>query len=172
MGSYYDFVKVLDFGLVKLETHAAKPEPGLTAPELLTGTPAYLAPENALGELVDQRTDIYALGCVAYWMLTGRLVFDGDSPLQIVARHIHASPEPPSRYSAFPFSADLEKLVLDCLAKRPEDRPTTIGDLSSVWPNARSSRHGRGLPPGNGGRRTLISMRRWPDHTLQSPTVG
>ncbi len=130
MGSYYDFVKVLDFGLVKLETHAAKPEPGLTAPELLAGTPAYLAPENALGEPVDQRTDIYALGCVAYWMLTGRLVFDGDSPLQIVARHIQATPEPPSRYSPFPVRPDLEKLVLDCLAKSPEDRPTTVGDLS------------------------------------------
>src|SRR5262249_10405801 len=63
MGSYYDFVKVLDFGLVKLESRSAKAEPGLTAPELLAGTPAYLAPENALGETVDHRTDIYALGC-------------------------------------------------------------------------------------------------------------
>src|SRR5262249_42930170 len=115
MGLYDDFVKVLDFGLVKTETRAAKPEPGLTAPDLLAGTPAYPAPENALGDPVDQRTDIYALGCVAYWMLTGRLVFDGDSPLQIVARHIHAPPEPPSRYSAFSVTPDLDRLVLDCL---------------------------------------------------------
>ena len=63
-------------------------------------------------------------------MLTRRLVFDGDSPLQIVARHIQATPEPPSRYSPFPVSPDLEKLVLDCLAKSPEDRPSTVADLS------------------------------------------
>ena len=54
----------------------------------MTGTPAYLSPESALGEPVDRRTDIYALGCVAYWMLTGRYVFTGDSAMQIVARHM------------------------------------------------------------------------------------
>ena len=70
LGEYSDWVKVLDFGLVKTQA-GELPEPGLTAPNTVTGTPAYLSPESALGEAVDQRTDIYALGCVAYWMLTG-----------------------------------------------------------------------------------------------------
>jgi eukaryotic-like serine/threonine-protein kinase len=77
MGQYSDWVKVLDFGLVKSQASEVH-EPGLTAPNTVTGTPAYLSPESALGETVDRRTDLYALGCVAYWMLTGRYVFTGD----------------------------------------------------------------------------------------------
>jgi serine/threonine-protein kinase len=69
---------------------------------MISGTPAYLAPESSLGDAVDHRVDIYALGCVAYWMLTGRPVFEGDSAIQILARHIQMAPEPPSRYSGFP----------------------------------------------------------------------
>jgi serine/threonine protein kinase len=130
MGQYFDFVKVLDFGLVKTTAPTPKRDPGLTSPDLFAGTPAYLAPESATGEGVDQRADVYALGCVAYWMLTGRLVFDGDSPIQIVARHIQATPEPPSRYSPFPLPPALEETVLACLAKLPEDRPANVGDLA------------------------------------------
>jgi eukaryotic-like serine/threonine-protein kinase len=142
MGHYYDFVKVLDFGLVKKSGSEAEVEMGLTAPNMVAGTPAYLSPEAALGETVDQRADIYALGCVAYWMLTGRYVFEANSPLQIVARHIHTPPEPPSKYSAFDVGQDLEALVLACLAKRPSERPESarqlcerLGqcDLESPW---------------------------------------
>jgi serine/threonine-protein kinase len=104
-------------------------EPGLTAPNTVTGTPAYLSPESALGEPVDQRTDIYALGCVAYWMLTGRYVFTGNSPMQIVARHVNAAPAPPSRHSAFDVSPGLDELVLSCLKKKLSDRPTTAREL-------------------------------------------
>jgi serine/threonine-protein kinase len=129
MGHYYDFVKVLDFGLVKKSGSGAEAEMGLTAPNMVAGTPAYLSPETALGETVDQRADIYALGCVAYWMLTGRHVFEANSPLQIVARHIHTPPEPPSKYSAFDVGQDLESLILACLAKRPSDRPATAREL-------------------------------------------
>jgi eukaryotic-like serine/threonine-protein kinase len=128
MGHYSDWVKVLDFGLVKSQAGAVQ-EIGLTAPNMMTGTPAYLSPESALGELVDRRTDIYALGCVAYWMLTGRYVFTGDSAVQIVARHVSSDPSPPSRHSGFDVSPALDRVVLDCLAKKPSDRPATAREL-------------------------------------------
>jgi tRNA A-37 threonylcarbamoyl transferase component Bud32 len=129
MGHYYDFVKVLDFGLVKKAGSGTDMDVRLTAPNMVAGTPAYLSPETALGETVDQRADIYALGCVAYWMLTGRYVFEAKSPLQIVAGHLHTRPEPPSKYSAFDVGPDLEAVVLACLAKRPSDRPATAREL-------------------------------------------
>ncbi|MGH2708692.1 MAG: serine/threonine-protein kinase, partial [Actinomycetota bacterium] len=130
MGQYFDFVKVLDFGLVKTGAHAPGSDPSLTAPEFFSGTPAYLSPESSLGSPVDHRTDIYALGCVVYWMLTGRLVFEGDSSIQIMAQHIQAVPEPPSRYSAFPVPRALEDIVLACLAKSPAERPATARELA------------------------------------------
>jgi eukaryotic-like serine/threonine-protein kinase len=128
MGDYCDWVKVLDFGLVKT-LGGDVPEAGLTAPHMVTGTPAYLSPESALGEPVDHRTDIYALGCVAYWMLTGRYVFTGENALQIVARHTSAEPTPPSRHSGFDVSPALDELVLACLKKKPSDRPATVREL-------------------------------------------
>jgi hypothetical protein len=131
LGHYFDYVKVLDFGLVKAQSTASEPEldPKLTAPNSVTGTPAYLSPESALGERVDQRTDIYALGCVAYWMLTGRYVFTGDSSIQIVARHVSSAPVPPSRHSKFDISPTLDELVLACLRKKPGERPSTAREL-------------------------------------------
>jgi eukaryotic-like serine/threonine-protein kinase len=129
MGQYFDYVKVLDFGLVKTQGPAADLDPGLTAPNMVTGTPAYLSPESALGEPVDQRTDIYALGCVAYWMLTGRYVFTGDSPMQIVARHVNARPVSPSNHSAYPLPTLLDEIVLACLEKKPSARPATAREL-------------------------------------------
>jgi eukaryotic-like serine/threonine-protein kinase len=128
LGDYCDWVKVLDFGLVKTLGDNVQ-EAGLTAPNVVTGTPAYLSPESALGEPVDQRSDIYALGCVAYWMLTGRYVFTGETAMQIVARHTSAEPIPPSRHSKFDVSAALDQLVLACLKKKPSDRPATAREL-------------------------------------------
>jgi serine/threonine-protein kinase len=148
MGQYSDWVKVLDFGLVKSQAGEVA-EPGLTAPHSVTGTPAYLSPESALGEAVDQRTDIYALGCVAYWMLTGRYVFTGDSAMQIVARHVSSEPAPPSRHSTFDVSPALDRLVLACLKKQPAERPATARELcdrlgecevESVWTREDASR--------------------------------
>jgi len=127
-------VKVLDFGLVKTRSTVPQPELDvkLTAEHAVTGTPAYLSPEGAMGETVDHRTDIYALGCVAYWMLTGRYVFTAASPLQIVARHISSSPEPPSRHSMYSMPQTLEAVVLDCLKKKPSDRPATARELCDL----------------------------------------
>jgi eukaryotic-like serine/threonine-protein kinase len=129
-GRECDFVKVLDFGLVKRFTAHDPAETGLTAPNMIAGTPAYLSPETATGEPVDNRSDIYSLGCVAYWMLTGRQVFEADSVLQMIGRHLQATPEPPSRYSPEPVPRLLEELVLSCLAKRPTDRPGSVWELA------------------------------------------
>jgi serine/threonine-protein kinase len=131
MGHYADWVKVLDFGLVKSQS-AEVQGVGLTAPNMLTGTPAYLSPESALGEPVDRRTDIYALGCVAFWMLTGRYVFTGESAVQIVARHVSSQPPAPSQHSGFDISSALDQLVLACLAKKPSDRPGSARELCDL----------------------------------------
>lgn len=130
IGRDFDFAKVLDFGLVKGQTVAETPELGLTAPNTVTGTPAYLSPETGLGEPVDHRTDLYSLGCVAFWMLTGRQVFSAHSAMQMIIQHIQTPPEPPSRQSGFPVSRELDQIVLACLAKRPSDRPASAWELA------------------------------------------
>jgi eukaryotic-like serine/threonine-protein kinase len=127
-GGISDLVKVLDFGLVKdLGANAggsAPPDPTLTAADTITGTPLYMAPEAIISPgTVDARTDIYALGAVGYWLLTGTHVFSGTSMVEVCAHHLHSSPEPPSLRLRAPVAEDLERLLLDCLAKRPEDRP-------------------------------------------------
>jgi serine/threonine protein kinase len=101
MGRECDFVKVLDFGLAKSEMPSMA-EPGLTAPNIVAGTPAYLSPETALGEAVDHRTDVYSCGCVAYWMLTGRQVFQAQNAMQMIAHHIQTLRS--GRQPAAPFS--------------------------------------------------------------------
>jgi serine/threonine-protein kinase len=97
---------------------------------MVTGTPAYLSPEGAMGQPVDQRADIYSLGCVAYWVLTGRYVFPGEGAVQMMARHIHTAPEPPSLYSLYRIPPELDEIVLECLAKDPADRPSTARELA------------------------------------------
>jgi serine/threonine-protein kinase len=143
MGRECDFVKVLDFGLVKSAVPAMA-EPGLTAPNMLAGTPAYLSPETALGESVDHRTDIYSCGCVAYWLLTGRQVFQAQSPMQMIAHHIQTPPSPPSRYSAYPIPSALEELVLACLAKQPSDRPASAVELGDRLADCNVASHWTG----------------------------
>ncbi|HEX2778370.1 MAG TPA: serine/threonine-protein kinase [Gemmatimonadaceae bacterium] len=119
----HDFVKVLDFGLVKPTTGHGDGHSLATAEGLTPGTPAYMAPEMALGEVVDGRADVYALGCVAYFLLTGALVFEADSALQMIARHLRAEPVPPSRRTTQRIPPALEQLVLDCLGKEAARRP-------------------------------------------------
>jgi serine/threonine protein kinase len=91
-----------------------------------------MAPEVALGETVDGRADLYALGCVAYYLLTGALVFEAESGVQMIAKHLRAEPIPPSRRAAQPIPAGLERLVLVCLAKNPEDRPRSAEALAQA----------------------------------------
>jgi eukaryotic-like serine/threonine-protein kinase len=127
-----DFVKVLDFGLVKAE----QPEPGdtkLTAANGIVGTPAYLAPELITGDRpVDGRADLYSLGCVAYFLLTGKTVFEAETPVGMAIAHATSTPVPPSVRSGRPIPAELERLVMKCLEKRPEDRPASSSELLAM----------------------------------------
>jgi eukaryotic-like serine/threonine-protein kinase len=90
---------------------------------LVLGTPGYMAPEMALSATVDGRADLYSLGCVAYYLLTGRQVFEGDTVMQVFAQHLQTVPTPPSQRGPSAVPPDLEELILSCLAKTPEDRP-------------------------------------------------
>jgi len=132
LGLEHDFVKVLDFGLVKSTAGPVSEHSLATAAGLTPGTPAYMAPEMALGDTVDGRADLYALGCVTYYLLTGALVFQGESELQMMAKHLREEPVPPSRRTDRPIPAELERLVMACLAKKPEDRPRSAGELGSA----------------------------------------
>jgi serine/threonine-protein kinase len=131
LGLAVDFVKVLDFGLVKAVDEGGREATLLTAPDSTTGTPAYIAPEVVRGDRVaDHRVDIYTLGCVGYWLLTGRLVFQAPNAIQLMYQHANATPVPPSQRSELEIPAALDSIILSCLAKLPEDRPQTAGELS------------------------------------------
>ena len=131
MGLDVDFVKVLDFGLVKAIGDDSRDATMLTAPDVTTGTPAYIAPEVVRGDRVpDHRVDIYTLGCVGYWLLTGRLVFQAPNAIQLMYQHANTAPVPPSQRSEFEISPALDAVILACLAKLPEQRPQSAAELS------------------------------------------
>jgi len=133
LGLSYDFVKVLDFGLVKSKAMPEMSRDQLTIEGTTTGTPAYMAPEIALGKSnVDGRADIYSLGCVAYWLLTGQLVFEGSAPLSVLLSHIQETPVPPSQRSELEIPAELERIVLACLEKDPDRRPQSATELMAL----------------------------------------
>jgi serine/threonine-protein kinase len=123
LGLLHDFVKVLDFGLVKSVNGHGRSESLATEQGLIAGTPGYMAPELAVGETFDGRADVYAVGCVAYYLLTGRTVFEAQTPMAMLAKHIRDEPVPPSRRTELAVPPDLEILVLRCLDKRPDHRP-------------------------------------------------
>ena len=147
MGLDYDFVKVLDFGLVAYHDRRSIAQSLLTGTQVATGTPAFMAPEVILENAVDARADIYALGCVAYYLLTGLLVFDADTPMKMFVAHLSKPVLPPSVRSEMPIPPELEALVLSCLEKDPAKRPQTIDDFvrqlerfrpAEAWTNAKA----------------------------------
>jgi len=97
-GTTFDFVKLLDFGLVKLDSarDADRELVKLSTDDSWSGTPGYMAPEVVLGAATDHRVDLYALGCVAYWLLTGMLVFEGENAVQVMMQHARAAPRRPA----------------------------------------------------------------------------
>jgi serine/threonine-protein kinase len=130
-GQDHDFVKVLDFGLVKALDGSTERKPGLTAENVVQGTPAFIAPEQASGEGgVDGRADIYATGCVAYWLLTGQYVFSAETPMGVLLHHLQTQPTPASERCQLPISQALDRLILSCLSKQPADRPQSPRELS------------------------------------------
>lgn len=124
-GRHLDHVKVLDFGLVKLVGEEDGDVLQLTGKGSIPGTPAFLAPEMATGRVVDGRTDIYALGGVAYWLLTGGFVFEAETAVEMVAAHLSEAPLPPSQKTELQVPAWLDELILQCLQKKPDDRPSS-----------------------------------------------
>ena len=125
LGIDFDIVKVLDFGLVKSLDESATQ---LTAVGTLTGTPAYMPPERVVGTPADERSDLYSLGCVGYWMLTGQPVFTGE-PLAVMVHHARTAPKRPSALAPAPIPERLEQIIMSCLEKAPEKRPTSAIDL-------------------------------------------
>jgi hypothetical protein len=148
-GEDYDFVKVLDFGIAKpAHEPTSETQTAITIQNVIQGTPSFIAPEQALGVAdVDRRADIYSTGCVAYWLLTGQLVFTADTTMKTLLAHAHTQPAPPSSRASVPIPPAVDALVLSCLAKDREQRPQSARDLlqrldgialSQPWTDARA----------------------------------
>ena len=161
LGLEYDFVKVLDFGLVKRDAGSGSAETLMTAPDATTGTPAYMPPEMASGESIDRRVDVYALGCVGYWLLTGKLVFEADTAFRMILQHMQAAPVPPSLRTERPIPPELDRLILSCLAKNPSERPAGGAELAGLL-----------AAVDTGGRWTDEDARRWWEENLSGSPPG
>jgi serine/threonine-protein kinase len=129
-GEEFDFVKVLDFGIVGAVPDSPEASTVHTRENAVRGTPAFIAPEQALGTGVDGRADIYAIGCVAYWFLTGQFVFTGETAMGLLLQHAHTQPVPPSARTDRRIPRTLDDLVMSCLAKDPAQRPQSARELS------------------------------------------
>jgi serine/threonine-protein kinase len=130
LGPDHDFVKVLDFGLVKQAPGLTRHETQVTMEGATAGTPAFMAPEMALGHEIDGRADLYALGCVAYWLLTGQPVFSGETPVATILAHVREDPLPPSARTEIAIPPMLEAVIMSCLAKDPRARPSSADELT------------------------------------------
>jgi serine/threonine protein kinase len=123
-----DFVKVCDFGIAKCQT--SREGVGLTMKGLVCGTPEYMSPEQARGEEVDGRSDLYAVGVILYQLVTGELPFTASSPVGILSKHLAEQPQPPSlRKPGLAIPRAVENVVLRALAKSPDDRPQTADEM-------------------------------------------
>jgi serine/threonine-protein kinase len=146
LGGTSDVAKLLDFGLVR---HASQDQNiQITQDHAFSGSPLYMAPEQAANSVPDARSDIYSLGATAYFALTGRVPFEGTNPVHVMIAHARDPVAPPSTLiSGIP--ADLEQIVLRCLAKRPEDRYPDVASLeralagcadANTWGDAEAER--------------------------------
>ena len=129
-GAVPDTAKLLDFGLVK---EFSKTEAGPDASDVIAGTPMYLAPESILSaETATPQADLYALGAVGYYLLTGTPVFPSDSIMEVFARHVEEEPEFPSERLGRKLPEDLEYVIMACLAKDPSERPPSAKVLAEM----------------------------------------
>jgi serine/threonine-protein kinase len=125
-GGSPDVAKVVDFGLVKELDETA----GLTREGRLAGTPHYLAPETLTSTAqVTPQADLYSLGCVGYYLLTGQRVFDGRSVIEVCSHHLSTPPVPPSERLGYAVSQQLSRVLLACLEKTPDRRPASARAL-------------------------------------------
>jgi DNA-binding NtrC family response regulator len=153
LGVDFDVVKVLDFGLVK---SVGEDDAHITADGALTGTPAYMPPERVTGGPGGETSDLYSLGCVAFWMLTGKPLFSGD-PMAMLVHHVRTQPPRPTDVLGAPVPEAVERVVLDCLAKEPSKRPSSAPELdrrlavierAEPWPQDEAVRWWREHLPG------------------------
>jgi hypothetical protein len=152
-GGELDVLKVLDFGLAKVREGI-----GTRSERDIGGTPAYMAPEAiAVGGTIDARADVYALGAVAWFLLTGRLVFEARTTLEMLEAHARRAPTPPSLHTELPVPRALDELVLACLAKDPRTRPQSAAEVrrrlaaivvEEAWTQERAERWWRAHLPG------------------------
>ncbi len=133
-----------DFGLVKIVAEGHTPQIRLTGAGAPVGTPDYMAPEQVIGEEIDARADLYALGVVLYQMVTGTTPFQGETPMQIAAQHLQIPPPSPQMLRP-DLSVATEQVMLRALAKRPSDRFMRAQDLANAF---RMSLMGTGIPIG------------------------
>jgi serine/threonine-protein kinase len=130
-GLEHDFVKVLDFGIAapRPESRSESRADALEPDGALLGTPAFMAPEATRGA-AEPRSDLYALGCVGYWLVTGHLVFESNQAMDAIERHRHERPAPPSRRTELEVSAEFDAVILECLEKDPARRPASAAALA------------------------------------------
>ena len=137
-GGVFDVAKLLDFGLAKPATSSG--DMNLTQEGSITGSPLFMAPEQATGDgAPDARSDIYALGAVGYYLLTGHPPFEADNPVKVLLAHAQQTVKPPSQLQAG-IPADLERIILRSLAKNPDDRFPDVNSLGAAL--RESSLHG------------------------------
>ena len=137
-GGIHDVAKLLDFGLVRVQ-NPQEDETRLTQEGTIAGTPAFMSPEQAVShENVDGRSDIYSLGAVAYFLLTGQPPFTGRSAVQVLAAHLHQQPQPLTTIRP-DLPLELQTIVLRCLAKEPAQRYADIGALEEALQTCRGS---------------------------------
>ncbi len=158
IGLEHDFVKVVDFGLVKIEAEEGITQ--LTLDQQALGTPSFMAPEVAQGDetRIDHRVDLYALGCVAYWLLTGRNVFSGPTPMAILLKHLQEPVEAPRMLSEMPIDGEMEAVVLRALEKKPEDRFPNAGEMRRVLEEIRLGKQWDGRAAGEWWRTNLPGL--------------
>jgi len=146
LGMEYDYVKILDFGVVKEQSGTDATM--LSNQALVQGTPAFMPPEIVMGDKrIDGRADLYSLACTAYWALTGYTLFDATTPAQMLLQHVQAQPIPPSKRSELPVPKQLEAILMMCLEKDPQRRPSSALQLDvqlgqvrceATWTNERA----------------------------------
>jgi hypothetical protein len=140
-GGTCDFAKVLDFGLVKDVKSA---DPSLSNVNLILGTPAYMSPEAITSpSKVTFPRDLYAIGCVLFYLVTGREVFLGRTTIEVCTHQVRTPPESPSALLGNPLPEALERLILSCLAKDPDQRPASAGEIEQILSTVAASDWGQ-----------------------------
>ena len=157
-GGMCDFVKLLDFGLVKSQNA----DRDVTLAGSLTGTPLYMSPEAIQHEELDARSDLYAVGAVGYFLLTGTPVFDGKSIVDLCKQHLQATPQRPSERLGKPIDEQLQTIILRCLAKRPGESPASAERCEADLLGCQSS----------SGWTQVDARAWWAEHMVIDPPAG